>query len=62
MMLVNTLSILDLTMVQDCGLTERKLLKTGVFMEQDRRVDKLILQLDGMISRPLISKMLVELQ
>jgi hypothetical protein len=61
MMLASILSILGLMMVQDFGSTVKRLLKTGVFMEQDRRVDKLILQQDGTTSRPPISRMLVEL-
>jgi hypothetical protein len=55
--LENTLSLQSQTMDLDFGLTERKLLKTGVFMEQEKEEDLLFLKLDGMTFLHLILKM-----
>jgi hypothetical protein len=55
----NTLSTQNQMMDQDFGSTERKLLKIGDSMEQEKRVELLSLKLDGTISKPHISRMVV---
>jgi len=44
-------------MDQDFGLTKRKLLKIGVFMDQEKEEEQLSLRLDGMTLLHLILKM-----
>ena len=55
----NTLSSQNQMMDQDFGSTERNLLKTGDFMELEKRKVVLSLKLVGTILKPHISRMVV---